>query len=137
MQRYKFISVGFLLFIVSSVYSQNFIGMHKNEINGVMKKQFPTFKLNTNAVNTDYKYLKYEDKINEITTLFFLSDDDKCTMVRKMCEYSNINDELHVLNTKYLKAGKNTWTYSDAGKKYLVVLEEGEWFFTITTKLKK
>lgn len=111
--------------------------MHKNEISGVMKKQFPTFKLNSNATNDDYRYLKYEDKINEITTLFFLSDDDKCTMVRKMCDYSNINDELQVLNTKYQKAGKNTWTYSDAGKKYQVAMEEGEWFFTITTKLKK
>lgn len=117
--------------------AQNFIGMHKNSIHEVMKKNFPTLKLNTNVVNHDYKYLKYEDKINEITVLFFLSEDDKCTLVRRMCDYANINDELQSLNTKYKPAGKDTWIYEDGGKKYLVTLEEGEWYFTITTKLKK
>jgi hypothetical protein len=128
----------FLFFgIVSNVVSQNFIGMQKNDIDEEIKKKFPGLKLNTSVINNDYKYLKYEDKINEITVLFFLSEDDKCTLVRKMCDYSNINDELNYLNSNYKIAGKNTWSYEDTGKKYLVTLEEGEWYFTITTKLKK
>lgn len=130
-----------LVFLLSGLAiqmnAQNYIGMHKNKIHEIMKKNYPTLKLNTNVVNHDYKYLKYEDKINEITVLFFLSEDDKCTLVRRMCDYSNINDELQYLNSKYKPAGKNTWFYEDGGKKYLVTLEEGEWYFTITTKLKK
>jgi hypothetical protein len=134
------LKIGILLFlfgITVNIAAQNFIGMHKNNIHEVMKKNFPGLKLNTNVVNHDYKYLKYEDKINEITVLFFLSADDRCTLVRRMCDYSNINDELRILNTKYKPAGKDTWIYEDGGKKYLVTLEEGEWYFTITTKLKK
>jgi hypothetical protein len=134
------IKIGLLLFLsalVVEISGQNFIGMHMDNIKEVMKKNSPMLKLNTNVVNHDYKYLKYEDKINEITVLFFLSEDDKCTMVRKMCDYANINDEIQMLNTKYKPAGKNTWLYEEGGKKYLVTLEEGEWYFTITTKLKK
>lgn len=139
MNRYKF-KIGILLFlfgITINIAAQNFIGMHKTNIYEVMKKNYPGLKLNTSVINHDYKYLKYEDKINEITVLFFLSEDDKCTLVRRMCDYSNINDELHFLNLKYKPAGKDTWTYENGGKKYLVTLEEGEWYFTITTKLKK
>lgn len=139
MKRFK-LKVGILLFlfgITVNVVAQNFIGMHKDNIHEVMKKNYPGLKLNTNVVNHDYKYLKYEDKINEITVLFFLSEDNRCTLVRRMCDYSNINDELQFLNSKYKPAGKDTWIYEDGGKKYLVTLEEGEWYFTITTKLKK
>jgi len=139
LKRFK-LKVGILLFlfgITVNVVAQNFIGMHKDNIHEVMKKNYPGLKLNTNVVNHDYKYLKYEDKINEITVLFFLSEDNRCTLVRRMCDYSNINDELQFLNSKYKPAGKDTWIYEDGGKKYLVTLEEGEWYFTITTKLKK
>jgi len=135
--NYKIGLLMLLSALVVELSAQNFIGMHKDNIKDLMKKSYPALKLNTNVVNHDYKYLKYEDKINEITVLFFLSDDDKCTLVRRMCDYANINDELQVLNSKYKPAGKNTWIYEDGGKKYLVTLEEGEWYFTITTKLKK
>jgi hypothetical protein len=139
MNRFKYnVSIILLLTgITINIAAQNFIGMHKSNIHEVVKKNYPGLKLNTSVVNHDYKYLKYEDKINEITMLFFLSEDDKCTLVRKMCDYSNINDELHDLNSQYKPAGKDEWTYEDAGKTYLVKLEEGEWYFTITTKLKK
>jgi hypothetical protein len=132
------IGVAFLILgLTVNITAQNFIGMPKNSIQELMKKSYPTLKLNTSVVNHDFKYLKYEDKINEITVLFFLSEDDKCTLVRRMCDYANINDELQTLNTKYKPAGKNTWVFEEGGKLFLVTLEEGEWYFTITTKLKK
>ena len=117
--------------------AQNYIGMHKDQIMQVMKENQKSFKLNTGAVNTYYKYLKYEDKISEITILYFLSDNDTCTLVRKMCDYSNINDVLSELNEKYTRSGKNSWTYKENGKTYVVNLTEEEWYFTVTTKLKE
>lgn len=117
--------------------AQNFIGMHKDEIMHVMKETQKNCKLNTSTVNPYYKYLKYEDKINEITILYFLSGDDKCTLVRKMCDYSNINDILSELNETYKSTGKNTWEYEDKGKTYSVILTEEDWFFTVATRLKE
>lgn len=117
------------------VYSQNFIGMKKDDIISHMKDSQKNLKLNTSAVNPHYNYLKYEDRINEITVLFFLSEEDVCTLIRKMCDYSNINDVVSELDEKYKAEGKNKWYYTDKGKKYIVVLTEEDWFFTVTTRL--
>ncbi len=130
-----------LLFFLScfsfvSVYSQQFIGMHKDEIIEVMKVSQKKFSLNTSNVNPHYNYLKYEDRINEITILYFLSDDNECKMIRKMYDYSNINDVETELNGKYEKVGKNNWEYRYMLQKFSVELIEGEWFFTIIIKKK-
>jgi hypothetical protein len=136
------LSYGYLIIVILAIAlpdmdAQNYIGMQKDEIIQEMKKMHLSYKLNSSAVNPYYKYLKYEDKINEITILFFLSDDDVCTLVRKMCDYANINDEVDELNQRYKSIDKNNWKYEDKGKTYIVTLEEGEWYFTVTTKLKK
>jgi hypothetical protein len=123
-----------LLFFASFISSeaQNFIGLNSSEIAGVMKSAYPQFKLDKNAVNTTYKYLKYVDKISEQTILFFLSDKDFCTYVRWMSDYANLNDMTSMLNKNYKKSGVNTWAFTDKGEKYSVKLEEDEWFFTVS-----
>ena len=114
------------------VLSQNFIGMAPEQIAAVIKSDYPQFKIDKNAVNNTYNYLKYVDKISEQTVLFFLSDKNTCTYVRWMSDYSNLNELLGMLNNKYKKTGINTWTYSDKGENYTVKMEEEEWYFTIT-----
>jgi hypothetical protein len=69
-----------------------------------------------------------------MTALFFIDETGTCKMVRWMSDYSNINDMLDNLNSNYKKLNKNTWYYDHKGARYLLNLEEGEWFFTITTK---
>ena len=125
-----------LLFLMAGAeaLAQNYIGMHKDEIIETVKASDKSLKLNTSTVNPHYNYLKFEDRINEITVLFFLSEEDKCTLVRKMYDYSNINDVLVQLNSSYKKAGNNAWYYADKGTKYTIVLTEGDWFFTVTIK---
>lgn len=115
---------------------QNFIGMHKNEIVDSMKISYKNFKLNNDVVNKTYKYLKFEDHISEQTMLFFLSEDDRCTLVRWMSDYSNINDIIKELDEKYRKIDKNSWSYKNKGKEYFALLEDGEWYFTVTIRQK-
>jgi hypothetical protein len=121
---------------VAGLSAQNYVDVHKDEIIKLMSEKHRNFKLNSDVINRNYNYLKYEDDISEQTILFFLSDDDYCTLVRWMSAYSNINDMHSMLDKEYSKAGKNHWTYVKDGKKYLINLEEGEWFFTVTYKLK-
>ncbi|MBN1596972.1 MAG: hypothetical protein JW894_01655 [Bacteroidales bacterium] len=135
----KFLQITLVVLILATVASiscksQNFIGMHKDEIIAEMKVSHKNFKLNTGVINPHYKYLKYEDKINEITILFFLSDVEKCTLIRKMCDYSNINDVLAELNEKYNSEGNNKWSYKMDERIFDISMEEGEWFFTVTTQ---
>ncbi|HEX2394952.1 MAG TPA: hypothetical protein VHI78_06365 [Bacteroidales bacterium] len=128
---------GFLLlacFITGLSFSQNFIGMNPESIATVLKSEYPQFKLDKNAVNHSYKYLKYVDKISEQTILFFLSDDNHCTYIRWMSDYSNLNDMVGMLNRKYKKSGENSWTYADKGGNFSVKLEEEEWYFTVSIR---
>lgn len=129
-----------LLFVFLSALdglSQHFIGKHKDEIAIIMKQEYKTFKLNTEVVNKSYNYLKYEDLINEMTMLFFLTDKDECKLVRLMSDYSNINDIIGKYDSSYNKVGKDSWEYSEDGKDYSVKLEDGDWFFTVTIKEKE
>jgi hypothetical protein len=138
--RFTYISLCLLVtyaFTIDDGNAQNFIGMEKDEIIQVMGEKHKSFKLNTNVVNPHYKYLKFENKISEITMLFFLSEDNRCTLVRQMCDYSNLNDVIADLNLKYTPSGKNTWFFKDGNQIYLVNLLEEEWYFTVTTKLKE
>jgi hypothetical protein len=122
----------FLAVFFQSAYSQNFIGMNPGEIAAAVKTGYPQFKLDRNAINHSYKYLKYIDKISEQTILFFMTDQNTCTYVRWMADYSNLNDIITMLNKKYKKNGVNTWTYSDKGESYSVKMKEEEWYFTVT-----
>jgi hypothetical protein len=108
--------------------------MTPENIAASMKAEFPAFKIDRNAVNHSYKYLKYVDKISEQTVLFFLSDDDHCTYVRWMSDYSNLNDMIGMLNKKFRKSGENTWTHTDKNGNYTVKLDEEEWYFTVSIR---
>jgi hypothetical protein len=102
-----------------------------------MGKTNPGFDLDEGAVNKTIKYLKYIDKYNEETWLFFLSNDDVCTRSKLMSDYSNLKIRTDELNKKYKKAGEFKWIYIDKGTTYFVELKKEEWFFTIVTKTKK
>jgi hypothetical protein len=123
--------LGLLTLLFYKAHGQNFIGLTSSEIAQQMKTENPQFRLDKNAVNHTYNYLKYVDKISEQTVLFFMSDMDKCTYVRWMSDYSNLNDMIGMLNSKYKKSGTNSWTFTDKGEDYSVSLVEEEWYFTV------
>ena len=111
---------------------QTFIGMNSADIAASMKASNPQFKLDKSAVNHTFKYLKYVDKITEQTALFFMSDNDICTYVRWMSDYSNLNDMIGMLNRNYKKTAANSWSFVDKGENYTVTLVEDEWYFTVS-----
>ena len=133
----KYIIISFLLvFSVSSLWSQNFIDLDEPGVRELMKSSYPQFKQDRNVVNDAYEYLKFIDKITEQTILFFMSDEGKCTYVRWISDYSNLNDMLALLNRNYKKTGNNSWTYSERNQNYIINLEEGEWYFTVSFRKK-
>jgi len=111
---------------------QNFIGLNKDDIPEVLKTINPHFRLDRNAVNRTYNYLKFVDKVSEQTILFFLSDTGECTFVRWMADYANLTDIMGMLNSKYVRNGPNSWAYTDKADSYAVTLTEDEWYFTVS-----
>jgi hypothetical protein len=124
--------IAFLL--ASRINGQNYIGLHKDEVISLMDATQSDFRLNKGVINNTYNYLKYEDKVNEKTLLFFLYEDDCCTYVRLMSDYANLRDVLDSLNSNFSRHMENEWTYMDQGETYTVSLKKEEWFFTVSTK---
>ncbi len=123
------------LFLVHNdpcLFQTNFMGMNEQTIRSELNDHYSSFKENTTFINNTYNYLKYEDSIREITILFFLNDDNECRMIRIMSAYSNYNDLLKEVRQNYHSLTKNNWVYNSNNINYLVKLEEGDWFFTIS-----
>jgi hypothetical protein len=125
----------FIHFWVNS-FTQNFIGSSKDEIVKMMNEKNPGFSLDDGVVNNTYKYLKYVDKENEETWLFFLSDENICTHSKLMSDFSNLQTRKDELDKEYKPAGENKWIFINKGTTYIVELKKEEWFFTITIKKK-
>ncbi len=119
------------------LFETHFIGMSKDEVSKVMLEKHRSYKLNTTTINNSFNYLKYIDGINEITVLFFLTDNDSCEAIRIMGDYSNINDMVFQLDENYEKIDNKNWEYKKENKEYQVTLEEGDWFFTVSIKEKE
>jgi hypothetical protein len=119
-----------------SMNAQQYIGMAKADIIKNMDKDNPSFNYDEGAKNSTYKYLKFVDKYNEETWLFFLNEKDVCTHTKLMSDFSNQDSRVKELNAKYKKAGNSLWTFADKGVTYTVELKKEEWFFTIITKKK-
>lgn len=131
-----FVSILFFSFLIQgdSLFNHEFIGMHKTDIVKLISEKHKSFKLNSAYVNNAYNYLKYEDRIREITLLFFLNDDDNCRMVRMMSDYSNINDVKEDLDSNLKKMDAKHWQLKTASANYNVEMEEQDWFFTVSIK---
>ena len=129
------IYIGLIAFVLAlRIDAQNYIGLHKDEIISMMDETQRDFRLNTGVINNTYNYLKYEDKVNEQTLLFFLDEDDCCTYVRLMSDYANLRDVLDSLDSNYSRHSEDKWTYRDQGETYMVSLKKEDWFFTVNTK---
>jgi hypothetical protein len=126
------------LLIATAVQAQpiNFIGMSKPEIIKTMQKYNPSFDLDEGAVNKTFNYVKFVDKYNEETYLFFLDDNNVCTHTKLMSDYSNLKLRTDELNKYYKKAGENKWVFVEKNKVFIVELKREEWFFTIVVKQK-
>jgi hypothetical protein len=125
-----------LSLLMAQTKSANYIGLSKDEILKVMNESNPGFDLDDGVVNSTYKYLKYVDKNNEETWLFFLSEDDICTHTKLMSDYSNLEIRKEELDKEYKAAGENKWIFINKGVVFIVELKKDEWFFTITIKKK-
>jgi hypothetical protein len=112
----------------------HFIGMDKNDIVEEMRTDHHDFVRDDTFVNRSFNYLKFVDRYNERTLLFFLTEEDLCTSIRLMCDYADIDVTLEELNSSFHKLNDSTWFSSSEGNHYRVSLDKGEWFYTVTTK---
>ncbi len=114
--------------------AQHFIGLQKDEIRTLMQKSFPGYRPDNSTVNTHYNYLKFVNPVTEQTMLFFMTEDQGCSYVRWISDYSNLSDMTGMLDRNYTRVDNSTWKYSQRGKQYLVTLEQQQWYFTVNIR---
>lgn len=94
-----------------------------------------TFRSFTN--NSTFKYLKYGNRDDSETLLFFLAADSVCRSVRLICDKSLKAEKLKELDSSYKKNGENIWTETKNANKYIIELKDEDYTFIITIKPNK
>lgn len=134
MKLVLFMSV--LLFGSLTGKSQNLVGYNADDIREYMKSN--RSDMNIEKVNNkSFRYLKYSDKYDTQTMLFFLNADSICQNIRIVCNSSIRDAKITELDSSFSKSGKNRWTDSRSGKSYYIRLDDDEWSFTITIEPEK
>jgi len=125
-----------LLFLVCSVklYAQNLIGYNAKDIRLYMKENQKGFSNQRLIYNNTFKYLKYIDRKETQTLLFFLSADSVCKSVRLVCDKILKAEKTKELDSNYKKSAENTWTEIKNGKKFIIELKDEEWSFSINIR---
>lgn len=126
-----------LLIISFSGNSQNYVGLHKDEIQQRVKQELPGFAFTKEVFNNERSFIKFENAFEEQTLIFMLNANGYCTSVSRMYNtwlFNRIRDELI---TKYGKSRSMKWEEVMDGKKYEIELVKGQWFITVVTRPKK
>ena len=121
----------FLFFITSLLATPNLIGYSEEEIKQYMEENEKGFVFQSFTNNSTFKYLKYTDRRETQTILFFLDSELKCKLVRLVCEMSLKSSKLKELDSQYSKEGENIWKEVKNGISYIIELREEETTFNI------
>jgi len=126
----------FFVFLFSTTYGQNFIGMTEDEIKQTMNESKKEFYFAKEVNTGKYHFLKFENMDETKTMLFILSEKGKCKYTKLMCDYSLLKSFEDSLNSNYEYQKNMKWidySENDSNPDYLIELEKRDWFFTIKT----
>jgi hypothetical protein len=136
-QLTRYILLVVLMLITFSGVSQNYIGLHKDEIRVKVKEDLSGFAFTKEVFNNDRSFIKFENTFEEQTLIFMLNSEGYCTSVSRMYNtwlFNRLRDEL---NSKYGKQKGLIWLEKIDDKEYNVELIRGDWFITVVTRVKK
>jgi hypothetical protein len=127
----------FLIFFSLNISGQNLIGFHEKEIRQYMKDKQKNMIFQTFINNSTFKYLKYTDRDESQTLLFFLTADSICKTVRLICDKGLKAQKIKEFDTKYQKTGDNIWTETKEGKTYIIEIKDEDMSFSIDIRFKE
>jgi len=128
------LSVLFILVLVSPVFGQNLIGIQKDRTEEIVRDKMKGFNLDNSTKNESFNYLKFSNSANTKTLIIFFSKENISTHTRMICDFSEYDFVKEDLNSKYKIITKTSWEFMEGGEKYIINLEEKEWYFVVTTK---
>lgn len=127
----RLIILGLLLTACTVISAQSMVGMTKEEIKVVLKREHKEFRRDNSIVKQQFNYLKYVNGLRTKTWILYFTDDDICKTSKLVCDYSEYDDILEDLHDAYQKVGEDSWEYSSGADTFSVNLIKGEWYFSV------
>ena len=124
-----------LLLISINLNAQNLIGYSEKDIRQYMAENQKNMSFQNFINNSTFKYLKFADKDESQTLLFFLNEQSVCKSMRLVCDKSLKAEKIKEYDSLYKKTGDNQWTEIKDGKSYLIEMKDEDWSFNVTIKL--
>jgi hypothetical protein len=121
-----------LAFFNLSISGQNLIGYNEKEIRQYMRDKQKNMDFQNFTNNSTFKYLKYVDRDDSQTLLFFLTADSVCKSIRLVCDKSLKTQKTKEYDNIYRKGGENVWTETKEGKNYIIELKDEDFSLSIT-----
>ncbi|MFP4488791.1 MAG: hypothetical protein ACLFN1_05765 [Bacteroidales bacterium] len=129
----KILPLAILMILLSvNLTAQNVLGFTPGEIVRYVKENHRNLVRDDNSRNEYYDYLKYTDGTSGTTTVyFFLSEDKRCSRVKRIHVHSLKDEVRRELDSLYVKKEDNTWIDEKKDNRALIRLLDEEWFFTV------
>ncbi len=126
-----------LIFLSAKGWGQDvlLIGMTKEEVQDLVKKEYRDFATDNSIVKQQFNYLKYVNGRQTVTWIIYFSDDDICSSAKKVCDYTEYDFVLDELNSSCNRIDKHTWKCRSGRQDYLVSMAEHDWYFTLQQRL--
>jgi len=118
------------------VIAQFLPGMDQSQVGMHMEETFREFVLRNPPNVDELDFLKYEHISGDKTLLVFMTECGICSFTRLMVDIDYLKETVDMYNREYQPAGENMWTVKREEYEYIVSLDQSEWLFTVTVRLK-
>ncbi len=118
------------------VIAQFLPGMNQSQVGMHMEETFREFVLRNPPNVDELDFLKYEHISGDKTLLVFMTECGICSFTRLMVDIDYLEETVDMYNREYQPAGENMWTVKREEYEYIVSLDQSEWLFTVTVRLK-
>jgi hypothetical protein len=126
----KLIISGCLLMAAMLLNAQRMVGLSKEEVAEIVKKEHREFHRDDSVIKQQFNYLKYVNGMRTRTWIIYFDDEDICKTSKLVCDYGEYDEVLEDLGSNYSKIGESMWEYAVDGDTILVELIKQEWYFT-------
>ena len=89
------------------------------------------FRKDEMIVRQQFNYLKYVNQERTRTWILYFDADNMCHISKLVCDYSEYNDVMDDLNSRYQKTDEFTWELTQDNQVNEVNLTRQEYYFTV------
>lgn len=111
--------------------SQTMVGLTKEEVRVAVKRDHKNFRRDDSVIKQTFNYLKYVNGPRTKTWIIYFNDQDICKTSKLVCDYSDYDNMVEEISSKYRPAGENRWEFQLDSDTILVEVIKQEWYFTI------